>query len=75
VFCWLFADQAEPSQVTSLFVPLAGDVTLSNGDVVAFSGEVHVLTQVVFSDDGTSIVGLFVHLVRVEGTSPPTGMT
>jgi hypothetical protein len=50
-------------------------VTLSNDDVVTFSGEIHVLTQVVFSDTGVPTVGLFVNLVRVEGTSLSTEMT
>ena len=57
-----------PPNVTSLFVPLAGDVTLSNGDVVSFSGEVHVLTQARFSDTGVPSVSIYVNLTRVQGT-------
>lgn len=53
--------------MSSLFVPLAGDATLSNGDVVTFAGEVHVLAQVVFSDTGVPSVSLYVNLARVQG--------
>jgi hypothetical protein len=34
--------RAAEATVTSIFVPLEEDVTLSNGDVVTFSGQVHV---------------------------------
>ena len=57
-----------PPEVTSLFVPLTGDVTLSNGDVVSFSGEVHVLTQARLSDTGVPSVSIYVNLTRVQGT-------
>ena len=63
-----WATNPGPLEVTSLFVPLAGDVTLSNGDVVSFSGEVHVLTQARFSDTGVPSVSIYVNLTRVQGT-------
>jgi hypothetical protein len=56
-----------PPTVTSLFVPLLGDVALTNGDVVSFSGEVHVLAQARFSDTGVLSVSIYVNLTRVQG--------
>src|SRR5262245_47548478 len=69
------ATQPGPPTVTSLFVPLEGDVTLSNGELVRFSGEIHVLSQVRFSEDGVPTVNIFTNLNRVEGTSLTTGTT
>jgi hypothetical protein len=56
-------------------VQLEGDVTLSNGDVVTFSGEIHVLTQVLFSDTEVPTVSIYANLTHVEGTSLDTGIT
>jgi hypothetical protein len=61
--------------VSSLFAPIEGDVTLSNGDVVNFTGEVHIVTHVVFSDTGVPSVGIWANLVHVRGTSATTGTT
>lgn len=69
------AVQPGPPTVTSLFVPLEGDVTLSNGDLVHFAGEIHVLTRVRFSDSGVPTVNIFTNLNRVEGTSATSGIT
>ena len=57
-----------PPEVSSLFVPLEGEVMLSNGDLVSFAGEVHVLTQVVFSGTGVPSTSIYVNLARVQGT-------
>jgi hypothetical protein len=75
--CGFFAGTASAASatVTSLFVPLQGDVTLSNGDVVTFSGQVHVLTRVTFSDAFVPTVNMYVNLIGVEGTSATTGRT
>jgi hypothetical protein len=69
------ATQPGPPTVTSLFVPLEGDITLTDGDTVHLSGEIHVLTQVRFSDSGVPTVDIFVNLNRVEGASISTGAT
>jgi len=60
-----------PPNVSSLFVPLEGQVTLSNGDVVSFAGEVHVLTRARVDDQGVGSMSLYVNLARVQeiGTS------
>jgi hypothetical protein len=69
------AIQPGPPTMTSLFVLVEGDVTLSNGDAVHLSGQVHVLTQVRFSDAGLPTTDVFVNLIHVEGTSITTGIT
>ena len=69
------ASNAAAPTVSNLYVPLQGDVTLSNGDVVTFSGQVHVLTRVTFSDAFVPAVQMYVNLIGVEGTSATTGRT
>jgi hypothetical protein len=68
------ANAASPT-VSNLYVPLEGEVTLSNGDVVTFSGQVHVLTQVTFSDAFVPTVNMYINLIGVEGTSATSGRT
>jgi hypothetical protein len=62
--------------VSSLFVPIEGDI-LEPGttNLLHLTGEVHVLTQVSFSDSGVPSVGIWANLVRVRGTSQATGIT
>jgi len=67
------ASNAAAPTVSNLYVPLEGDVTLANGDVVTFSGQVHVLTRVTFSDAFVPAVQMYVNLIGVEGTSDTTG--
>jgi hypothetical protein len=69
------ASNAAAPTVSNLYVPLQGDVTLSNGDVVTFSGQVHVLTRVTFSDAFVPAVQMYVNLIGVEGTSATSGRT
>ena len=67
--------RASSTTVTNIYVPLEGDVTLSSGDVVTFSGQVHVLTRVTFSDAFVPTVNMYVNLGGVEGTSATSGRT
>jgi hypothetical protein len=43
--------------------------------VVTFSGQVHVLTRVTFSDAFVPAVQMYVNLIGVEGTSATSGRT
>src|SRR5262245_1245983 len=62
--------------VSSLFVPIEGDINEPGTTNMAhLTGEIHVLTQVVFSDSGVPSVGIWANLVRVRGTSSMTGIT
>src|SRR5262245_27055174 len=62
--------------VSSLFVPIEGDITEpGTTNTLHLTGEVHVLTQVVFSDTGVPSVGIWANLIRVRGTSAVTGIT
>jgi len=62
--------------VSSLFVPIEGDINEpGTTNMVHLTGEIHVLTQVVFSDTGVPSVGIWANLVRVRGTSSVTGIT
>jgi hypothetical protein len=62
--------------VSSLFVPIEGDITEpGTTNTLHLTGEIHVLTQVVFSDTGVPSVGIWANLVRVRGTSSVTGIT
>src|SRR5262249_5008618 len=62
--------------VSSLFVPIEGDINEpGTTNMVHLTGEIHVLTQVVFSDTGVPSVGISANLVRVRGTSSVTGIT
>ena len=62
--------------VSSIFVPVEGDI-LEPGttNTLHLTGEIHVLTQVTFSDTGVPSVGIWANLVRVRGTSAATGVT
>ena len=65
-----------PPTVSSLFVPIEGNaIEPGTNNVVHLTGEVHVITQVRFSDTGVPSVGIWVNLVRVRGTSDVTGIT
>jgi hypothetical protein len=65
-----------PNTVSSLFVPIEGNITEpGTTNVVHLTGEVHVITQVTFSDTGVPSVGIWANLVRVRGTSDATGIT
>jgi hypothetical protein len=62
--------------VSSLFVPIEGDITEpGTTNTLYLTGEIHVLTQVVFSDTGVPAVGIWANLIRVRGTSSVTGIT
>jgi hypothetical protein len=62
--------------VSSLFVAIEDDVIEpGTTNVLHLTGEVHVLTQVAFSDTGVPSVGIWANLVRVRGTSQATGIT
>jgi hypothetical protein len=62
--------------VSSLFVPIEGDITEpGTTNMVHLTGEIHVLTHVVFSDTGVPAVQIWANLVRVRGTSSVTGIT
>jgi hypothetical protein len=74
-FCSASAANAVAPTVSNLYVPLQGEATLANGDVVSFSGQVHVLTRVTFSDAFVPAVQMYVNLIGVEGTSATTGDT
>ena len=70
--------QATPPNpiVSSLFVPIEGNITEpGTTNVVHLTGEVHVITQVTFSDTGLPAVQIWANLVRVRGTSSATGIT
>jgi hypothetical protein len=70
--------RATPSNpiVSSLFVPIEGNVTEpGTTNVVHLTSEVHVLTQVTFSETGVPAVQIWANLVRVRGTSEETGIT
>jgi hypothetical protein len=60
--------------VSNLYIPLEGDVTLSNGDVVTFTGQPRSDTGHV-SDAFVPTVQMYVNLIEVEGTSATTGRT
>jgi hypothetical protein len=66
-----------PPVVTSLFVPVEGDVTEpGTTNVVHLTGEVHILTQAVFdSDTNQWSVSFYGNLVRVRGTAAASGVT
>ena len=66
-----------PPVVSSLFVPIEGDVLEpGTSNVLHLTGEVHVLTQAAFDDaTGEWSVSFYGNLVRVRGTSPATGIT
>jgi len=66
---------AVPPRVSNLYVPLQGEVVLSNGDTVFMSGQVHVLSRVTFSDAFVPAVQMYVNLIGVRGTSATTGNT
>jgi hypothetical protein len=62
--------------VSSIFVPIEGDIIEpGTTNTLHLTGEVHVLTQVTFSDAGVPSVGICANLVRVRGTSSVTGIT
>lgn len=67
------ADASAPT-VSNVYVPLQGEVTLSNGDVVFLSGRVHVLSRATFSDAFVPTLNLYVNIVGVEGTTTGTGV-
>ena len=66
---------ASAARVTSVHVPLQGDVALSNGDVVSFTGQVHVLTRVTFSETFLPAVQMYFNLQAVQGTSATSART
>jgi hypothetical protein len=66
---------AVPPRVSNVYVPLQGEVVLSNGDTVFLSGQVHVLSRVTFSDAFVPTVNLYINLIGVRGTSATTGNT
>ena len=66
---------AAPAKVTSVHIPLQGELDLSNGDVVSFAGQVHVLTRVTFSETFVPAVQMYFNLQGVHGTSPTSGRT
>lgn len=62
--------------VSSLFVPIEGNIIEpGTTNALHLTGEVHVITQVTFSDTGVPSVGIWANLVRVRGTSEATGIT
>lgn len=61
------------ARVTSVHIPLQGEVDLPDGDVVSFSGQVHVLTRVTFSENFVPAVQMYFNLLGVHGTSATTG--
>lgn len=71
------ASNPGPPDVTSLFVPIEGDVAEpGTNNVVHLTGEVHMVTRAVF-DAETNQWGfaLYADLVRVRGTSAASGIT
>jgi hypothetical protein len=66
-----------PPTVTSLFVPIEGDVLEpGTSNVVHLTGEIHILTRAVFDPTANEWeVALYGNLVRVRGTSAATGIT
>jgi hypothetical protein len=70
--------QATPPNpvVSSVFAPIEGDIIEpGTNNTLHLTGEVHVITQVEFSDTGLPSVGIWANLVRVRGTSATTGIT
>jgi hypothetical protein len=62
--------------VSSIFVAIEGDITEpGTTNLLHLTGEVHVLTQVTFSETGLPAVQIWANLVRVRGTSSATGIT
>jgi len=62
--------------VSSVFAPIEGDVIEpGTANTLHLTGEIHVLTQVAFSETGVPTVGVWANLVRVRGTSAVTGIT
>jgi hypothetical protein len=62
--------------VSSIFVPIEGDIIEpGTTNLVHLGGEIHVITQVTFSDTGVPSVGIWANLVDVRGTSLVTGIT
>jgi hypothetical protein len=62
--------------VSSIFVPIEGDITEpGTTNLLHLTGEIHVLTQVTFSETGLPAVQIWANLVRVRGTSSETGIT
>jgi hypothetical protein len=56
--------------VSSIFVPLEGDIIEpGTTNTLHLTGEVHVLTQVTYSETGVASVSIWANLVRVRGTS------
>jgi hypothetical protein len=66
-----------PPEVSSLFVPIEGDVLEpGTSNVVHLTGEIHVLTRAAFDPTANEWeVALYGNLVRVRGTSAATGIT
>jgi hypothetical protein len=62
--------------VSSVFAPIEGDIIEpGTSNTLHLTGEVHVLTQVAFSETGVPTVSIWANLVRVRGTSTATGIT
>src|SRR4030095_6377553 len=62
--------------VSSIFVPVEGDIIEpGTTNTLHLTGEIHVLTQVTFSDTGLPAVQIWANLMRVRGTSSETGIT
>ncbi len=62
--------------VSSIFVPIEGDIIEpGTTNLLHLTGEIHVLTQVTFSDAGVPSVGIWANLVRVRGTNSVRGIT
>jgi len=62
--------------VSSVFAPIEGDVgEPGTTNTLHLTGEIHVLTQVAFSEAGVPTVSIWANLVRVRGTSAVTGIT
>jgi hypothetical protein len=62
--------------VSSIFVPVEGDIIEpGTNNTLHLTGEIHVLTQVTFSETGVPAVQIWANLVRVRGTSSGTGIT
>jgi hypothetical protein len=62
--------------VSSIFVPIEGDIfEPGTTNTLHLTGEIHVLTQVTFSETGVPTVQIWANLVRVRGTSSVTGIT
>ena len=62
--------------VSSIFVPIEGDIIEpGTANTLHLTGELHVVTHVLFSEAGAPTVGIWANLVRVRGTSAATGAT